>query len=244
LYWIPNYTDLDTYQIDQREWVSRFCYDLKKQYSGPTLWIDIGANVGDITYQIKKHISSDDVIWAFDPAPTTYQYLCDRFKNNTNIVIWNQALSDYVGESDFFVHKKADKAGTNFLDKSIFGLDSVNYNTVRCSVITMDQLSIPEKFQIPFVKIDAEGHDLKIIRAGSNFIKKHRPYIMFEFSGMLTTNAYSIRPIDVYNFFKEHNYHIRSIVKGHNEKYIYSHYNIETTEIFDLLAVPNEKPLE
>ncbi|MCP5127942.1 MAG: FkbM family methyltransferase, partial [Gammaproteobacteria bacterium] len=32
-----------------------------------------------------------------------------------------------------------------------------------------------------YIKIDAEGGDLIIIRGGKNYIKKHKPFVSFEF---------------------------------------------------------------
>lgn len=242
MYWIPKF-DTDTYADDQKEWLCRFLNYLPTKSKNPKLWLDIGAHKGDITEILERYSGQDDKIWAFDPAPKTFNHLCQRFADHPKIKIWNLAISDYVGNGEFYIKKSQSMSGSNFLEKSFAGLDINDYDKINCMVSTIDNLDIPEQHEIPFIKIDAEGHDLKILLNSVLTLTNHRPYILFEFSGMLGSNIFSINPKDLYFFLKNQNYHLRSIVGGNDDKFIYSHYKIETPELHDLLAVPNEKSL-
>jgi len=47
-----------------------------------------------------------------------------------------------------------------------------------------------KKYELVFIKIDLEGHDIKAIYGSSNIIKKIKTVIMFEFSKMIYTDNF------------------------------------------------------
>lgn len=242
MHWVPNFNP-STYNKDQIQWIERFIKFIDVACNS-NIWIDIGANKGDISTVMVENAKATDKIWLFEPAPATYDLLCERFKECSNVEIWNTALSNYNGTNDFYIEEQDTTSGFNFLEKSFFGLDTNKYVKTTCKVRQLDSIVIPESYQIPFIKIDAEGHDFNILKGASAILSKYRPYVLFEFSGMLGSNTFDFSPRDMYDFFKMHNYTVKSMIGGHDEKYIYKHYKINTPELSDLLAVPIEKPID
>ena len=242
MYWIPDY-NTDTYLNDQKEWISKFLKYLNTS-TGLKIWIDIGANKGTISEIIKQNSNDCDKIWLFEPAPDSYKLLCNKFKNDSNVKVWNLALSNYNGTNNFFINKKNPMSGFNFLEKSMFSFNLEDYDTVCSQVSALDNLKIPVGYQIPFIKIDAEGQDFHILQGASSILNIYRPYVLFEFSGLLGSDTFNFKPMDMYHFFKKHRYTLRSMIGGYDEKYIYTHYKINNPGLFDLLAVPDESPLD
>ena len=242
MYWIPTFNKI-TYVHDQLQWIDKFIKFLNVSYHS-NLWIDIGANKGDISRILHGNCANNDLVWLFEPGPDSYNLLCQQFADNHKIKVYNTALSNYNGTNTFFINKEDSRSGFNFLEKSFFNFDSDEYTKIPCNVQTLDSLQIPEHYQIPFIKIDAEGHDFNILQGASSILKKYRPCVLFEFSGMMGANTFGFTPRQMHDFFKSHNYTIRSMIGGHDEKYIYTHYKINTPEFIDLLAVPIEREID
>jgi len=242
MYWIPSYNK-DTYQDEQKDWILKFIKYLNTS-TQPNIWIDVGANKGEISKIIRQNTDQNDQIWLFEPSPDSYEFLCQTFKPFKNVKVWNCCLSNYTGTNDFFINKIDSMSGFNFLEKSIFSFNLDEYFTITSEVRTLDSFAVPTSYHIPLIKIDSEGQDFFILQGSSRILNDYRPYILFEFSGMLGSDTFNFTPTDMYSFFKKHRYTLKSIVGGYDERYIYSHYKVSNLGMFDLLAIPEEKPLD
>ena len=118
MHWVPNFNP-STYNKDQIQWIERFIKFIDVACNS-NIWIDIGANKGDISTVMVENAKATDKIWLFEPAPATYDLLCERFKECSNVEIWNTALSNYNGTNDFYIEEQDTTSGFNFLEKSFF----------------------------------------------------------------------------------------------------------------------------
>ncbi|ANV87358.1 FkbM family methyltransferase [Picosynechococcus sp. PCC 7117] len=144
-----------------------YCADIRYCLDGKTLDIvfDVGANNGQTALHIAREFPQSQ-IYAFEPVPDTYQQLQKNTSELSNINLVNQALSDFVGESTFYISSNSLLSSlcpeeTN----SIKANAKVSVNTVDnfCEVNNINKISL--------LKTDTEGFDLKVVQGAKNNIK-------------------------------------------------------------------------
>ena len=143
--------------------------------------IDIGAQIG--LYSLFAKYLPNSTFYSFEPFPLTYRLLLDNIKLNnvSNIKTYNMAISDKKG-----------KAILN-TSRSHNGLHSMGNNILRFSDIepleidtdTLDNMFYDKNIHVNYIKIDTEGYEYFILKAGYKTIQKYKPIIQLEWN---TTN--------------------------------------------------------
>jgi FkbM family methyltransferase len=138
--------------------------------------IDIGANFGLYALNIAKIIGDSGKLWAFEPAEYTASCLTDSLSDNefNNIVLVQAGLSDRCGEAKLYISSNSE---LNSLSPTATG--SEQFESIE--LLTLD--SCREKFKwdrIAFIKMDAEGEELNILKGGAAFLSSASPLIMYE----------------------------------------------------------------
>lgn len=139
--------------------------------------IDIGANYGVYALLIAKLVGNRGTVWAFEPSTTTADCLQAGIQANqlSNIFLRREGVSDRVGEANLVLHPN--HAELNYIDDS--ASESVNHETVKTRTLD-DCLKCFGWKDISFIKIDAEGHELKILQGSRCVLTTFSPLIMFE----------------------------------------------------------------
>ena len=108
--------------------------------------------------------------------------------NNTNIWgYWNYAMSDSVGKATFTKQGKDEKVGPGFGGGKINAKASNGYNVEEVDMTTVDNLvEILGIGSLDILKIDAEGHDNKVISGAMKVIEKKVSMFVFEGYGWLS----------------------------------------------------------
>jgi FkbM family methyltransferase len=108
----------------------------------------------------------------FEPDPREFNHL--RTSAPDNHIVLNTALSDVSGEIDFCLCRKQQNSSVyrpNFQLLNKFP-DSERFEIIRTIKLTADtldnQLRLNNIPQIDFIKIDAQGHELAILRGAMN----------------------------------------------------------------------------
>ena len=133
--------------------------------------IDVGAYKGVYTYFLAKYSKK---VYAFEPNPKSYKIL--RKTVNKNVEVLPYALSD-KSSFDFLKIPKGKKGYSNQggsirnvkLDK--------NFGKLQIETKKIDDLKLKN---IGFIKIDAEGVELKVLYGAKKLIKKHKPTLLIE----------------------------------------------------------------
>jgi FkbM family methyltransferase len=138
--------------------------------------IDIGANFGLYALNIAKIIGDSGKLWAFEPAESTASCLNSSISENNfnNIVLIQAGLSDRCEEARLFISSNSE---LNSLSQAATGSDQFEI----IDLLTLD--SCREKYgwdHIDFIKMDAEGEELNILKGGEAFLSATSPLIMFE----------------------------------------------------------------
>lgn len=141
--------------------------------------IDIGAANGDSTLLFAKEFPNFSVI-GFEPIPYFYNIAKSKCQNNTNIELRNIALSNSVGQKDFFV-------ASNFVSSSLLDIDNeYAYDSVSLKEKIVVQTNILDNEiknieSLDLIKIDVQGAEKLILEYGINTIKKTK-LILIEMS--------------------------------------------------------------
>lgn len=169
--------------------------------------IDIGAHSGRHTIPLAKCVGSRGEVVAFEvqKAPITKLVSQAKAFNIKNIKLQEVALSNYKGESIFYIaDDRPEESG--LLERSIFN-GPTEISEISVSVNTLDSF---EFIKPRFIKIDTEGAEFHVLEGAKSTILKYKPIIAFEF-GASSYESYNVNPTDTYKFFENKNYMVLSI---------------------------------
>ena len=183
--------------------------------------IEIGANNGGDTNRLSNGVN----LWCFEPNPYYAELLNTIFKNGTNVIVIQKAVSNFDGTAYFNLARDGESSSLNDLTDFAINNTNIEYiDKVLVDVIRMDtfltQININE---IDYFHCDEQGEDLKILKSfGSkiSFIKRGKIEVSLrdeiyantsnnlnEVIQFLTTNGFEItnlKEIDIHkmNIYK------------------------------------------
>jgi len=141
---------------------------------GGTL-VEVGAHIGTTTL-----VAADffHVVYAFEPSPRNIALLKHNIALNEakNVAVMECALSDCDGRADFFLCGD-DRAVCHSLNSAVARSGQI----ANVPVFKLDSV-IEDVSDCRLLLIDAEGHDMKVLRGGGTFIDRNRPVIVIEFA--------------------------------------------------------------
>jgi FkbM family methyltransferase len=146
---------------------------LKDRLTPGSIFVDIGSNYGEYTGFFKSILNGTGKIYSVELDPTTFESLKSNFKDDTNIVFVNKAISNKDSIIDYY---QGNDAWTN----NIIGHDtSFNGNSKKGTIesITLDTL-LKDEPKIDFIKIDVEGADLLVLEGMKKTIKKTKSFLL------------------------------------------------------------------
>lgn len=147
-------------------------------YGGDVGW-DIGANCGQTLPEMTSRFKT---IFAFEPAEECWSFLEDFGEHVSYLKI---ALSDVDDTIDLI--ELPDKIDTGQLvsaDAVGMEYDPDSADAVNRPVIARTVDNLIERFEVPtpdFMKIDVEGHELKVLYGARKTLSIQRPDLLIEF---------------------------------------------------------------
>lgn len=229
-----------TYEQDQKAWLTDFIRYLRQHDSEPGTFIDIGANRGTLSDAIISAQDDQDYqLICVEPHTQRFSDLRERFQCNPRVKLTDMLASDQSGQLLDFHEIKNGSSYVNFSPVNLSGAVTV----VQKITICVDDLLSEAAYRCKFIKIDAEGHDFKILTGSKNTLSNQRPIVLFEFSGMLACKAYGVTPSEWYGFFHDLEYKLLCPIGPKKEEFILQNFNKWVPEFIDLLAVPKEEYL-
>jgi FkbM family methyltransferase len=231
----PRYTsEFETFVDNLLRLMYQQVYDTNHEH----VMIDVGANVGAITKVLLRHINSESgKIIAIDAHP---QWLKEfEFSDHPRVEKHNLGCYSYACERKFVAQEQLTGSGYFGLcpDKTYLDIGKLKSSLVKCE--PLDDLISTDK-QISFIKIDAESCDFEILLGSKNILTKHRPFVVFEFSGQILEKAHGHSRNDFFNFFKTHRYNLYSVGQGKSQDFIAESWDTFTCLSQDILAMPAE----
>lgn len=126
---------------------------------------DIGACLGDHTATYSKLVGPGGSVHAFEPNPVALECLAHNMKPYGNVVVHGKALGSGVGR-------------VAVIENDNLGMATiVPGNSVEMT--TLDSEAAPWE-RLDFVKIDAEGYELDILKGGERTVGRLRPVMLIE----------------------------------------------------------------
>ena len=136
---------------------------------------DVGAFRGDFTSEVLEVFPESGGI-LFEPAPKTAADLVGRFGSRPGISVREVALSDRPGRAPFHFIKDA-PATSGLLAPLHRGASSAD----SVELTTLDQVAEADEGGAPDVlKVDTQGHDLRVLEGGRETLAAHHPVVVAE----------------------------------------------------------------
>jgi len=129
--------------------------------------VDVGANVGSVTLDFKKHLPNSTV-FAFEPVSSTFQQLQEATRHLTNVHCCRVALSDRQGVQTI---QAVPGSVFNSLKSDIFSNERTA-QTEEVKLVTLDQFACDRDItSFDIVKTDTEGYDLEVLKGAHSLLE-------------------------------------------------------------------------
>ncbi len=153
------------------------------------VFFDVGANNGSYAQNLSTILPKSTRIFCFEPLPATFKKLTAAVAGVENVTLHNfgfghkeETLSIYCVPE----HDELASLHTNIPERR-------TTTTVEVKITTIDSYMKENDIQcINFLKIDVEGHELKVLEGAKNALDEGKiDYIQFEFGeGMIASRVF------------------------------------------------------
>ncbi len=146
-------------RLEKRYFIDQLIGSIK-----PKTFIDIGANIGELSYYMNEKFGEQIKIFAFEPDPIAYE--C--FENNLtgkNVFLYKLALSDSSAGQIFYLEPQS---ADSSLHKPTFF--SIQHKVETSTLDLVLQLANLEKPVL--LKMDAEGHEPEVLLGAKNVLNQ------------------------------------------------------------------------
>ena len=153
-------------------------FPLLAKLAAPGDWvIDVGANVGFYTKRLAELVAPDGRVLAFEPVPETFVLLANNLASCSisNVTLFNAAVSEAPGVARMSIPQFDDTGLKNYYQARLSGEGKGDLTALSVSV---DSLRIPKAIRL--VKIDAEGHELSVLKGMRDTLTRDRPVLIVE----------------------------------------------------------------
>ncbi|WP_434685087.1 FkbM family methyltransferase [Pseudanabaena minima] len=195
----PNFKSIVTsVLIAQGDWFEREIEFWRDNIQEGMTIIDVGANAGVYAFSAAKRVGATGRVLAIEPFSACVNYLNETCRVNQFdwVNVCAGAASDRIGKAKLSVGS-ASELNEVVADDS---LASGSFEEVDC--FTLD--SLLDKYdvkRVDMLKIDAEGHELQVLKGSDRLLQEFAPIILYEnIAGAQGSN------LPVADYLREHNY--------------------------------------
>jgi FkbM family methyltransferase len=144
--------------------------------------LDVGANVGN-TVAVYAEMFPAARVYAFEPFPTTYEKLADRFRDNPRVHPFNLAAGCRRENGTLYVNEYVD---TNSLlprpvsGRRYYGSENLPQGMVPVDVVTLDEFAEEHGLQhINILKLDIQGGEGNALSGAGTLLQDCRVDLIF-----------------------------------------------------------------
>lgn len=166
----------------------RTAFALVLDLTKPTIFWDIGANIGFYSWFVRRFPSIQQVVM-FEPDPTNFALITRTIHKNaiSDCKAINAALSDISGEAPFLVDSASGATGSLETVSERKNKHSLHHvyqmdETIICRTMTVDGLIAEGVPQPDLMKIDVEGAEHLVLNGAEMLVSRHRPTMIIETS--------------------------------------------------------------
>ncbi|WP_404787614.1 FkbM family methyltransferase [Altericista sp. CCNU0014] len=140
--------------------------------------IDVGANAGVYTFSAATRVGASGKVIAIEPFPACVGYLEETCRVNQFdwVRVYGAAASDRTGSIRLSIY------GASELNEVIADdAEVVSGQVVEVPCLTLDSLIETEQMSaVNFLKLDAEGHEISVLRGAQRLLAEFSPIILYE----------------------------------------------------------------
>lgn len=179
----PTTTSLTTYVLlEQEGWFEPEMAWLPRWLQPGMQVLDIGANHGVYTVEIARAIGEAGHVWAFEPTQLPRGRLLGSVAANglqQRVTVVPAGLADANGTARFLVQHNSE---LNARDANMAAPGAAaQHEEVQLLALDAYLASAAPGVHIDFVKLDAEGDELRVLEGAREFFAAQSPVVMFEF---------------------------------------------------------------
>lgn len=171
------------------------------------IFFDVGANRGDWSAKVIEQ-GFKGTLFSIDPLRKNIDLLEHRFSSETRLKPLQYAISDSIGEANFFSNVDESLSGHD----SLHNMNEIGYapavNAVQVKCTTLDKLCEELKIhKIDFLKVDVEGHEYFVMKGAENLLKQGAiDFIQIEFGH--AARAAKVYLHDIVELANRHSYDV------------------------------------
>lgn len=168
--------------------------------------LDVGANVGKTTAHYLQHFPNAKV-WSFEPVSATCAMLRARFANEPRVQVRQEALGSTQSIAPMQLARSS-------VASRIVDHEDPGGRYERVSVRTGDAfLAETGLSTVDFLKIDTEGHDLKVLMGFTAALRRGAIRFLQVEAGMNSTNVRHVPIHDFMQFLEPLGYHLYRVTR-------------------------------
>lgn len=152
-------------------------FDFFRKHIKPgAVTIDIGAHIG--LYSVFFARLTGEKVYSFEPTPSTLTILRETVKINKcedKITIIPAAVAEKAGKATFYTSKTEEISTSNSLVEFHLGAAYQREGSYEVNVTSIDDFTLKNNLKAGFLKIDAEGVELEVLKGARNTFLQQRP---------------------------------------------------------------------
>lgn len=151
-------------------------YGMLSQFVAEGDWVlDIGANIGHYTARLSELVGASGRVIAFEPVPETVALLAANIGRlaRRNVTLLNVAVSDTTRVQGMNIPRFA-----TGLDNYYMAALTDASSTLNVLCLAVDALGIGTPIRL--AKIDAEGHEVGVLRGMEDILRRDHPILIVE----------------------------------------------------------------
>lgn len=215
----------------------RFLREFLSQFQKPIV-LDVGGNEGSYTKDILE-ANKNAQVFVFEPHPATYRRLSSYSSTVTGVTAINSACSSAPGQMVLYDYAGSSGSPHASLHVGVIeGIHAGESEKYVVNVISLDTFAIEHDIPlIHLLKIDAEGHELEVMKGAVNLLRESRiQAIQFEFNEMNVLSRAFLR--DFYDLLPNYKFY-RMVRDGLVPLDPYSALSCELFAFQNIIALPN-----
>lgn len=146
--------------------------------------IDIGAHKGLHTFAMAESVGIKGLVFSYEPN----KFLASSLKTSCieqgrqNINVYNYAVSNKHNQTITFYNNISHPGQSTIVQG--YGKNFSAANTMEVTSITLDEHILPQinNRVLRFIKVDAEGAEIDILKGATKLLNKHKPLVVLELS--------------------------------------------------------------
>lgn len=159
---------------------------IHSKYKDVEEWIlfDVGANIGNYTLLLREVFGINSTVYSFEPAKDTFHKLESNLIGLGNVRLCNFGLGEE--QARLTLYSNPASSGLASLYQRRLDHYKIQMNqTEDVEIRTVDDFCIENNINhIHLLKLDVEGHEIKVLKGASNMINSGKiDFIQFEFGG-------------------------------------------------------------